>query len=115
MIERKKFVESRGDKKKKRGVNEVQIADMEVLKSAHTHDMARIASLKRKLDRATRKKYAERGLNYSDDEDILGSDEDPSCITEASGTSGASGPSVRNSLKKSTSKKLRFKHPVDDN
>ena len=113
MIKGKRFVSSRGDKSKKRSVKEVQIADMEVLKSAHTHDMARIASLKRKLDRATRKKYAERGLNYSDDEDIFGSDEDPSCITEASGTSGASGPS-RNSLKKSTRKKLRFKSPVED-
>ena len=54
---------------------------MNVLKSAHAHDVARIASLKRKLDRATRKKYELRGQNYSDDEDILGSDEDPGCIT----------------------------------
>ena len=107
MIKRKKFVSSRGDKNKKRSVKEVQVADMEVLNSAHVHDVARIASLKRKLDRATRKKYELRGQNYSEDEDPFGSDEDPSCITKASG------PSVRNSLKKSV-KKTRFKNPLDE-
>ena len=45
-----------------------------------------------------------RGKNFSDDEDILGSDEDLSCIAEASGQS----TSVRNALKK-PAKKTRFK------
>ena len=84
MVKRKKFL-SRADKGKKRGTSKVKIDDMQLLKSAHEHDKLRIASLKRKLDRATRKKYKMRGKNFSDDEDILGSDEDPSCITEASG------------------------------
>ena len=66
-----------------------------------------IASLKRKLDRATRKKYEARDENFDEDEDIFGSDEDPSYITEASGKS----TSVRNILKKKPSplKKTRFK------
>ena len=103
MIKRKKFL-SRDDGGRKRSVNEVKIDDMEILKSAHAHDKVRIASLKHKLDRATRKKYKMRGQNFSDDEDILGSDEDPSCVTEESG-----GHSVRNSLKKSGKKLIRFR------
>ena len=43
-----------------------------------------------------------RGQNFSDDEDILGSDEDASCVTKASGHS------ARNALKKPV-KKTRFK------
>ena len=106
MIKKKKFVSSRGDKNKKRSAKEVQVADMEVLKSAHAHDVARIASLKRKLERAPRKKYELRGKNYdarldSEEEDIFNSDEDPSVVTEASAVSG---PSVRNSLKKNPRK-----------
>ena len=73
MVKRKKFL-SRADKSKKRGASKVRIDDMQLLKSAHEHDKLRIASLKRKLDRATRKKYEMRGKNFSDDEDILGSD-----------------------------------------
>ena len=66
-----------------------------------------IASLKRKLDRATRKKYEARDENFDEDKDIFGSDEDSSYITEASGKS----TSVRNILKKKPSplKKTRFK------
>ena len=101
MVKRKKFL-SRDDKGKKRGVNEVKIDDMQLLKSAHEHDKQRIASLKRKLDRATGKKYEMRGQNFSDDKDILGSDEEASCVTEASGHS------VRNALKKPL-KKTHFK------
>ena len=101
MIKRKKFV-SRDDAGKKRSASEVKIDDMHLLKSAHSHDKLRIASLKRKLDRATRKKYEMRGQNFSDDEDVLGSDEGPSCVTEASGHS------VRNTLKK-PKKQTRFK------
>ena len=89
----------------------MQVEEMEVLKSAHAHDMVRIASLKRKLDKATRKKYDLRGQNYSDDEDILGSDEDPSVLTEADSMS--SGVSTRNGLKKPT-KRTRFKKPVHE-
>ena len=80
MVKMKKFL-SRGDKGKKKGVREVKIDDMELLKSAHEHNKLRIASLKRKLDRTTKKKYEMRGQNFDEDEDILGSDEDPSCIT----------------------------------
>ena len=80
MVKRKKFL-SRDDKSKKRGVKEVKIDDMELLKTANEHDKLRIASFKRKLDRVTRKKYEMRGQNFDEDEDILGSDEDPGCIT----------------------------------
>ena len=111
MIKRKKFVESRGDKNKKRSAKEVHIEELELLKSAHAHDVVRIASLKRKLDREIRKKYDARGKNYSDDEDILGSDEDPSVLTDADSMS--SGVSVRNGLKK-TGKRARFKKPVHE-
>ena len=102
MVKRKKFL-SRGDSGKKRSVNEVQIEDIDLLKSAREHDKVRIASLRRKLDRATREKYRLRGQNYSDDESLLGSDEDPSVVTEVSN------PAVRNSLKKPGKKRTRFK------
>ena len=102
MVKRKKFL-SRGDGGKKRSVNEVQIEDIELLKSAREHDKVCIASLRRKLDRATREKYRLRGQNFSDDEDLLGSDEDPSVVTEVSN------PAVRNSLKKTGKKRTRFK------
>ena len=101
MVKRNKFA-SRDDDGKKRGAIEVKIDDMQLLKSAHSHDKLRIASLKRKLDRVTRKKYEMRGQNFSDDEDVLGSNEDLSCVTEAPCHS------VRNALKKPR-KQSRFK------
>ena len=89
----------------------MQIEEMDVLKSAHAHDVARIASLKRKLDRATRRKYELRGQNFSDDEDLFNTDEDPSVVTEADSTS--SGVSVRNALEK-PKKQTRFKRSVEE-
>ena len=73
----------------------------------HKHDKLGIAFLKCKLDRATRAKYDARGESFDDDENLFGSDEDPSCITKQSGKS----TSARNALKKKPSpvKKARFK------
>ena len=81
-----------------RNVNEVEIVDMEVMKSARKHDKLQIASLKRKLTRETARKKRAQGEEGSDEDVFASSYEDASNITEATKNSGAS---VRNALKKS--------------
>ena len=93
------------DKSKSRSVNTVEIQDMDVLKDARKHDQSKIASLKRKLVRETKRRYEAQGLDYENEEDIFSSDaEVASHITEASAKSGTS---VHNGLKRK--KKLHFK------
>ena len=55
-----------------RNVTEVEIEDMDVLKSARKHDKLQIASLKRKLTRETARKRKAQGEEGSD-EDVFAS------------------------------------------
>ena len=92
-------------------MDQVEIEDMDVMKSAMKHNKLHIASLKRKFARETKRKMQARGESTSD-EDILVSDwEDASVITDATAASNKSTTSVRNALKEkvpSLSRRRRF-------
>ena len=111
MKKRKIFLNK--DKATTRSVKAVEIQDMGVLKDAHLHNQNKIASLKRKLVRETKRRYDAEGRDYENEEDIFASDaEVASHITEEA--SAKSGTSVRNGLKRNTKKKARFRDTDND-